>query len=249
MTDTSPAAILKLADEYLGDYENTKVMRDTLLAIAAEKEAQQPVAWRYWNPTDGCWFYSDSELAFEKDSWLAQPLFFTEQHLEMVAPDIETQIKRVQHVYSLDMNLPIYEPSMKPEWKMEDPARFAAPADVPLPEPLFLLHCGALYDGEQDDWDVEANSGKAVDALAREHPNETVWLHSSYDAHQYAEAYAKAAVAAVYEQCIGAVSGLYEELKLKAERIPDIFASARLEALDIAEQRLEAIRDNQKGSI
>lgn len=42
--DTSPAALRKLADEYLGDYEDTKVMRDTLLAVAAEKEAQHHIA-------------------------------------------------------------------------------------------------------------------------------------------------------------------------------------------------------------
>lgn len=48
----------------------------------------------------------------------------------------------------------------------------------PLSEPLFLLHCGALSDGERDEWDVEANSGRAVDALADQHPGETLHLYA-----------------------------------------------------------------------
>ena len=48
----------------------------------------------------------------------------------------------------------------------------------PLVEPLFLLHCGAVFDGERDDWDTEANSGAAVDALADQHPGETLGLYA-----------------------------------------------------------------------
>ena len=48
----------------------------------------------------------------------------------------------------------------------------------PLSEPLFLLHCGELFGGERDDWDVEANSGRAVDALADQHPGETLHLYA-----------------------------------------------------------------------
>jgi hypothetical protein len=48
----------------------------------------------------------------------------------------------------------------------------------PLVEPLFLLHCGAVFDGERDDWDTEANSGAAVDALADRHPGETLDLYA-----------------------------------------------------------------------
>jgi hypothetical protein len=48
----------------------------------------------------------------------------------------------------------------------------------PLGEPLFLLHCGAVFDGEREDWDVEANSGRAVDELADQHPNETLHLYA-----------------------------------------------------------------------
>lgn len=48
----------------------------------------------------------------------------------------------------------------------------------PLAEPLFLLHCGAVFDGERDDWDTEANSGAAVDALADRHPGETLGLYA-----------------------------------------------------------------------
>lgn len=52
------------------------------------------------------------------------------------------------------------------------------PSVRPLSEPLFLLHCGALFGGERDDWDVEANSGRAVDALADQHPGETLHLYA-----------------------------------------------------------------------
>jgi hypothetical protein len=45
--------------------------------------------------------------------------------------------------------------------------------------PLFLLHCGAVFDGEQDDWDTEPNSGAAVDALAAKHPGETLGLFAA----------------------------------------------------------------------
>ena len=40
----------------------------------------------------------------------------------------------------------------------------------PLPEPLFLLHTGDLFGNERDDWEVEANSGRAVDELAEQQP-------------------------------------------------------------------------------
>jgi len=48
----------------------------------------------------------------------------------------------------------------------------------PLVEPLFLLHCGAVFDGERDDWDTEANSGRVVDELADQHPGETLHLYA-----------------------------------------------------------------------
>lgn len=118
-----------------------------------------------------------------------------------------------------------------------------APA-VPLPEPLFLLHCGALYNGEQDDWDVEANSGKAVDALAREHPNETVWLHSSYDLHQYAEAHAKAAVVAVYERCVRIIEGY--QVPVGNSAAGEMAAEWTMAAL---REVRDAIRANQKGAV
>lgn len=44
-------------------------------------------------------------------------------------------------------------------------------------EPLFLLHTGKIHsDGEQDDWDSEAASGKRVDAFCQLHPGQTVPL-------------------------------------------------------------------------
>lgn len=52
------------------------------------------------------------------------------------------------------------------------------PSVRPLSEPLFLFHCGSLFGGERDDWDVEANSGQAADALADQHPGETLHLYA-----------------------------------------------------------------------
>ena len=40
----------------------------------------------------------------------------------------------------------------------------------PLGEPLFLLHTGALFGNERDEWEVEANSQAAVDELAEAQP-------------------------------------------------------------------------------
>lgn len=55
-------------------------------------------------------------------------------------------------------------------------SRAAAPQSV---EPLFLLHCGALFGGERDDWEVEAYSGKAVDAFADAHAGQTIVLYAA----------------------------------------------------------------------
>ena len=46
-----------------------------------------------------------------------------------------------------------------------------------LAEPLFLLHTGAVYGNERGDWEVEANSGKAVDAYCDANPGKTVGLY------------------------------------------------------------------------
>ena len=64
--------------------------------------------------------------------------------------------------------------------KSDKPAGVAVDRGVsrPISEPLFLLHCGALFGGERDEWDVEANSGRAVDELADQHPGETLHLYA-----------------------------------------------------------------------
>ena len=63
--------------------------------------------------------------------------------------------------------------------KTDQPAGVAVDRGVrPISEPLFLLHCGALFGGERDEWDVEANSGRAVDELADQHPGETLHLYA-----------------------------------------------------------------------
>ena len=57
----------------------------------------------------------------------------------------------------------------------------AGPVEIPvrpLGEPLFLLHCGALFGGERDEWETEANSGRAVDELADQHPGQTLNLYA-----------------------------------------------------------------------
>lgn len=46
-------------------------------------------------------------------------------------------------------------------------------------EPLFLLHCGQIDSGgEQDEWETEADSQQRVDAFARLHPNQTIKLYA-----------------------------------------------------------------------
>ena len=53
-----------------------------------------------------------------------------------------------------------------------------APAPAPDADPLFLLHCGQIdSSGEQDDWDIEADSGKRVEEFCRLHPGQTVNLY------------------------------------------------------------------------
>ena len=47
-------------------------------------------------------------------------------------------------------------------------------------EPLYLLHCGKIDgDGEQDEWDVEADSWKRVEDFCQHHPGETVSLYAA----------------------------------------------------------------------
>lgn len=55
---------------------------------------------------------------------------------------------------------------------------------VALVEPLFLLHTGAVYCGERDDWEIEANSGEAVDAYCDANPGKTVGLYLAAPAQQ-----------------------------------------------------------------
>lgn len=44
-------------------------------------------------------------------------------------------------------------------------------------EPLFLLHAGQIgSDGEQDEWDIEADSGQRVDDFCRKHPGQSIEL-------------------------------------------------------------------------
>ena len=45
-------------------------------------------------------------------------------------------------------------------------------------EPLFLLHSGRIgSDGEQDEWETEADSGRRVDDFCRKHPGQTIALY------------------------------------------------------------------------
>ena len=84
----------------------------------------------------------------------------------------------------------------------------------PLAEPLFLLHCGAVFDGERDDWDTEANSGAAVDALADRHPGETLGLYALTPAD------------------VGAVNAARKERAWKAARRLDLCRCDRIEYCD-----------------
>ncbi len=54
----------------------------------------------------------------------------------------------------------------------------AGSSTEPVQEPLFLLHTGAVgSDGEQDEWETEADSGRRVDAFCRKHPGQTIGLY------------------------------------------------------------------------
>ena len=46
-------------------------------------------------------------------------------------------------------------------------------------EALFLLHTGKFYDGEQDEWEIEADSYNTVSAFCRAHPEQTIGLYAA----------------------------------------------------------------------
>lgn len=57
-------------------------------------------------------------------------------------------------------------------------------AQEPQPEPLFLLHTGQIdSDGEQDEWDTEADSQVRVDAFCAQHPGKTIGLYPKIEYH------------------------------------------------------------------
>lgn len=60
----------------------------------------------------------------------------------------------------------------------------AAASPAALAEPLFLLHTGTVYGKERGDWEIEANSGKAVDAYCDANPGKTVGLYLATQAQQ-----------------------------------------------------------------
>lgn len=54
----------------------------------------------------------------------------------------------------------------------------AAPPAPARQEPLFLLHTGQIDSGgEQDEWDIEANSWVSVEEFCLAHPGQTIGLH------------------------------------------------------------------------
>ena len=46
-------------------------------------------------------------------------------------------------------------------------------------EALFLLHTGKFYDGEQDEWEIEADSYNTVSAFCHAHPEQTIGLYAA----------------------------------------------------------------------
>lgn len=54
----------------------------------------------------------------------------------------------------------------------------AAPPAPARQEPLFLLHTGQIdSEGEQDEWDIEANSWVSVEEFCLANPGQTIGLH------------------------------------------------------------------------
>ncbi len=140
----------------------------------------------------------------------------------------------------------------------EQHLNMVAPADVPLPEPE---HPAAKRLRER----FEAKYGDLSDVVRAA----LAWRHSWADFHSsfnrvleqpvtettveskgecllqairhHREAYAQAKVAAEREQCLAAVSAYYDEIKKAAGPHPTSYEEGRLCALDIVEQRIEAV--------
>jgi len=65
-------------------------------------------------------------------------------------------------------------------WNSETGEMEYPPAAQPAQEPLFLLHTGDIdSNGEQNDWESEADSGVRVDEFCAQHPNKTFGLYTT----------------------------------------------------------------------
>lgn len=84
--------------------------------------------------------------------------------------------------------------------------------------PLFLLHTGAIYGNERGDWEVEAESGKAVDAYCDANPGKTVGLYLATQAPPAAAVSDAALDAAVKGWTLDGGIGLRDALRGAIER-------------------------------
>ena len=176
--DTSPAALKALADEALCN--TAFVPKSLLLAIAAEKEAQasqEPV---------GEWVDYDDGFG-PRLRWLqgyvvtvGDKLYLAPQHHK------DQHLNMVAPADSEKQAFIESEDKRNREKMKRDSGQQTAPVDLPLPEPL------------AQEWDYD-HSGEGRNFLTGDFTADQM--------HQYAEAYAKAAVADVYEQCVRIIEG------------------------------------------
>lgn len=143
----------------------------------------EPVAWQYRRSPDSQWLpvCAGSALALVGDGDEYRPLYPAPQpqpQAEPVGEWVMVPRERVQHACDLLAERVYGNKARSPghNARLVLEAMLAA-APQPQGEPLFLLHTGTIYGNERGDWDVEANSGKAVDAYCDSRPGQTIGLY------------------------------------------------------------------------
>lgn len=128
-----------------------------------------------------------------------------------------------------------YDAAVKAQHHPEQHLEMVAPADVPLPKVPFA-------------WYWPSGCGKWVEVFVHAVAVKLMLpcgkpLYTADQLHQYAEAYAKAAVAAVYEQCVRIIEGY--QVPVGNSAAGEMAAEWTMDAL---REVREAIRAAQKGT-
>ena len=120
------------------------------------------------------------ELVKGRDGWKKEALHHAQQHsyYKQRTVDIEAGAKAlVQERDTLKTAIENMEKVNRVIARMEDEAR--AQVQQEPQEALFLLHTGKFYDGEQDEWEIEADSYNTVSAFCHAHPEQTIGLYAA----------------------------------------------------------------------